>query len=210
MVILYDTREQLPLEFKKVEGVSVEKATLAVGDYTARHKDGSMDRTVCERKSCADLFHSFTHQYENEKRKIAMAYDLGLSYVLAIEGTVSEIAKGHTFWRDGRLQEAKKSGIAQVRQIMTIQRKYGIEVWWCRDRAEMAFKVQEFFLAWERIKNGMKVLILFLLLSSNSFAQEPCQHIPRHYTWESETAYYACEATNRLESIEKRLKGEKI
>lgn len=125
-----------------------------MGDYTARHKSGEMDKTVIERKSVADLFHSFTHEYENEKTKIMRAKEMGLAYVLAVESSAIEVRKGHTYKRDGEIHEVKKDGLTQVRQIMTIQRKYGIEVWWCSSRTEMAFRIQEYFLAHERIKNS--------------------------------------------------------
>jgi len=152
MQILIDTREQDALTFQFVDGVSVKSECLKVGDYTARHKDGSMDTAVIERKSIADLFHSFTHEYENEKAKIMRAKDMGLTYVLAVEAPALEVRKGHTYRKGGEVFEVKKSGISQVRQIMTIERKYGISVWWCVSRAEMAFRIQEYFLAAERIK----------------------------------------------------------
>lgn len=140
--------------FSSIEGVSVVTETMNVGDYGCRHKDGQMDSTVIERKGVGDLFHSFTHEYENEKEKILRAKALGLTYILAVESPALDVRKGHSYWKAGELHEVKKSGIAQVRQIMTIQRKYGIEVWWCAGRLEMAFRIQEYFLAGERLRNA--------------------------------------------------------
>lgn len=156
MILIVDTREQDPLSFSSVEGFSVARETMNVGDYTARHKDGQMDSAVIERKSVGDLFHSFTHEYENEKEKIFRAQELGLKYILAVESPALDVRKGHKYWRDGEWREVQKTGIAQVRQIMTIQRKYSIEVWWCAGRLEMAFMIQEYFLAMERIKKDQK------------------------------------------------------
>lgn len=151
MVILIDTREQESLTFQFTDGVSVKSECLKVGDYTARHKDGTMDNTVIERKSCADLFHSFTHEYENEKKKIQRAKDLGLRYVLAVESPALEVRKGHSYWKNGQEHRVQKDGLSQVRQIMTLLRRGDFaEVWWCRDRAEMAFLIQEYFLTQER------------------------------------------------------------
>lgn len=150
MQLLIDTREQESLVFQMIDGVSVKSQKLDVGDYGCIHKDGTMDKTVVERKSKADLFQSFTHEYENEKAKIMRAKAAGLHYVLAIESPILEVRKGHSYMKGGIEHTVQKSGISQVRQIITIQRKYGIEVWWCQSRTEMAFMIQEYFLAYER------------------------------------------------------------
>lgn len=153
MQILMDTREQNALTFEMIQGVECKSECLKEGDYGCRHDDGEMDKTVIERKSKADLFQSFTHNYENEKAKILRAKEKGLHYVLAIESPVSDVLKGCEFKKGGKVQTLKKTGIAQVRQIMTISRKYGVEVWWCNGRKEMAFMIQEYFLAMKRIKD---------------------------------------------------------
>lgn len=153
MQIIIDTREQNPLEFGTVDGVSVVKETLKVGDYGARYADRSIDVVVIERKSVADLFHSFTHAYANEKEKIRRAKDLELKYILAIESPAIEVRKGHSYWKGGYLRSVGKSGVAQVRQIMTLLRRGDFEeVWWCRDRKDMAFRVMEYFLAGKRLR----------------------------------------------------------
>lgn len=155
MEILIDTREQDALTFQFVDGVSVKSECLKVGDYTARHKDGTMDKTVIERKSIGDLFSSFTGaNYDREKDKIKRAKELGLRYVLAVESPALGVRKGHSYKKGGVVHEVQKSGIAQVRQILTLQRRGDFaEVWWCTSRTEMAFLIQEYFLTYER---GMK------------------------------------------------------
>ena len=125
---------------------------LPVGDYGAVH-DEQQDQTIFERKSISDLFSSFTaDRYEAERSKIIRAKDLGLHYILAVEGTASDILRGHSYWHDGELRESKKSGISQLRQIYTICRKYHIEAWFCPDRKLMALQILEYFLAHERVK----------------------------------------------------------
>ena len=155
MTLIIDTREQAPLEFPKVEGVTVKRETMKTGDYTAKHtlKNGveQLDSTVCERKSISDLFSSFTRNYEQEKKKWERAQAWNLQYILAIEGTVSEVLAGHTYWKAGEVHEAKKSGLAQLRQLCTIERKYGIQVQFFESRKAMALWIVEFFLAQERI-----------------------------------------------------------
>lgn len=137
--------------------MTVEVVSLPVGDYTAEYKDGTRDKAVVERKGIGDLFHSFTHEYENEKKKIERAKEAGLRYILAIEATAIEVRKGHSYWKDGESHQVKKVGIAQVRQIMTLHKRGDFdEVWWCSGRIEMAFRIQEYFLAEERIRAKIK------------------------------------------------------
>ena len=105
---------------------------MACADYTARHtlKSGieQMDTTVCERKGLGDLFGSFCRNYEQEKRKWEKAQAWQLQYILAIEGTISDVLAGHQYWKQGAVHEAKKSGLAQLRQLCTIERRYGVQV----------------------------------------------------------------------------------
>ena len=149
MKLYVDSREQLPLEFPQTVGVEVVPTALPLGDYGASYGD-RLDPTVIERKSISDLFTSFTSGYEAERAKILKAITLELSYILAIEATASEILKGHSYWQAGERHEAKKTGLAMLRQLMMLQRKYGIAVWFCTTRTEMAWRILEFFLAGER------------------------------------------------------------
>ena len=150
MKLYVDSREQLPLEFPQTVGVEVVPTTLPLGDYGAFYGE-RLDPTVIERKSISDLFTSFTSGYEAERAKILKAIVLELSYILAIEATASEILKGHSYWKDGEVHEHQKTGLAMLRQLMTLQRKYGIAVWFCTTRKEMAWRILEYFLAGERL-----------------------------------------------------------
>ena len=134
-----------------MSGVEVRVQMLPTGDYGAEH-DGILDTTVFERKSLGDLFSSFTAGYAREKAKWQRAQALGLTYILAIEGTASEVLQGHQYWAKGEAWYSKKSGWAMLRQLMTVQRKYGVPVWFTSSRKEMAMLIQEFYLSFERIK----------------------------------------------------------
>ena len=151
MRLITDTRENLPLVFPKVDGVEYIVETVSVGDYTSWHDD-LPDPAVVERKSLPDLFSSFTSNYDAERRKIKKAESLQLQYILAIEGSATQILQGHTYWAKGQVQESKKSGLAMLKQLMTVQRKYQISIWFCSGRRDMAIRIQEYFLAMERIK----------------------------------------------------------
>lgn len=150
MKLYVDSREQNPLEFPQTVGVEVVPTALPLGDYSAFYGE-RLDPTVIERKSISDLFTSFTSGYEAERTKILKAAELHRSYILAIEATASEILKGHSYWKGGEVHEHHKTGIAMLRQLMTLQRKYGIAVWFCTTRKEMAWRILEFFLAGERL-----------------------------------------------------------
>lgn len=146
MILLIDSREQNPLEFVKTDGVDILRRYLPVGDYSAEGQS-----VVIERKSVGDLFGSFSKNYDAEKAKILKAKELKLKYVLAIEASATEVRKGHQYWKDGELQESAKSGISQIKQLMTISRKYDVEVWYCASRQDMAFRIMEYLMAWGRI-----------------------------------------------------------
>src|SRR3990167_5596529 len=157
MVLLCDSREQasLMLDFPKVEGVTVERRGLAVGDYAALHDyqgQSVLDPAIVERKGVGDLFRSFTAEYEAEKAKLLKAQAWGLTYILAIEASATEVLKGHTYWAGGELRESQKSGVAMLRQLFSLCRRHGVVLWFCSSRTEMAWRIQEFFLAWERME----------------------------------------------------------
>lgn len=149
LTLLIDTREQAPLDFPEVLNCSVRREGLRVGDYSAEYLPGlniKLD-TVFERKSIADLFGSYTNNYEAEKAKIKRAKELNLRFILAIEGTVTEVLRGHSYWKDGARHEAKKLGISMLRQLITMSQKYDFDVMYFNSRNEMALFIQEFYLA---------------------------------------------------------------
>ena len=150
MILVCDSREQDPLVFPKTVGVEVVVEHLSVGDYTARHGT-VMDTTICERKSIQDAFTSFTGEaYERERAKILRAKEAGLTYILAVEATATEFLKGCSYWSGGESHEHKKTGLALLRQFAMLQRKYGVILWYCSSRKEMALLILEYFLAESR------------------------------------------------------------
>lgn len=150
--LLQDSREQSGLLtlFPKVEGVTVEVATLPVGDYAARHLiEGQEipDVHICERKAIGDLYTSFASGYEREKAKWTKAQQLGLRYILAIEGTRNDVLQADSYRKEGELQPRRKDGLAQLRQLCSLQVRYGITVWFCESRRMMAWYLLEFYAA---------------------------------------------------------------
>ena len=152
MRIIQDSREQSGLLtlFPKVEGVTVEIGTLPVGDYACRHTiDGRElpDPHCVERKALGDLATSFASGYEREKAKWTKAHQLGLRYILAIEGTRTDVLQNDSYRKEGESYPRRKDGLAQLRQLCSLQVRYGITVWFCENRRMMAFYLLEFFSA---------------------------------------------------------------
>ena len=150
MRLVTDSDEKAPLVFSPVEGVTYERKKLRTGDYAAWYGDVQAP-ALCERKSVADLYNSFSANYDAERAKILRAKELNLKYILAIEASATEIRKGHGYWKDSVYHEHKKPGISMIRQLMSVSVHYGVDVWFCSSREEMAWRIQEYFLAWERM-----------------------------------------------------------
>src|SRR3990167_4878967 len=96
MKLITDSREQNPLSFVETDGVEFVTQALPVGDYGVEGID-----VVVERKSIADLFGSFSSNYEAERAKIIRASVLGLKYILAIEGSIFDVGRGIPIERMG-------------------------------------------------------------------------------------------------------------
>jgi len=150
MQLITDSREQNPLIFAHVDGIEFLIEALPIGDYGAK-LNGVLVKSVCERKSIADLFSSFSSGYENEKSKIEKAKLLGFKYILAIEGTIFDVREGYQYQKDGEWHQSKKDGLSQCKQLMTMYSKGYFDIWWCKSRAEMSFMVIQYFQAVERI-----------------------------------------------------------
>lgn len=158
MTLLVDSREALPLTnlFPRVQGVEIKEAGLPYGDYHALHgKDQEPDDTYVERKGLSDAFTAFSGaNYEREKRKWQRAQAEGKRYLIAIEESLTTMLAGHGYrGAEGEWVESGKTGLALVRQLLTVNRKYGVEVHWFTSRKELAWWIVEFYLAKERIKN---------------------------------------------------------
>ena len=149
---------------------------LKVGDYGAEHAKGP-DLSVVERKGVADLFNSYTSGYDQERNKILKAKELGLTFILAIEASASEILKGHSYWDGERRREHPKTGLAMIRQLCTLNRKYGVQVWFCTSRLEMSWRISS---RWLRSPSGsvtgaMRTLSVTCTPSGRRLCTTPCQ-----------------------------------
>jgi ERCC4-type nuclease len=154
MKLFTDSREQLPLTFSHCVGVEYLVSALVSGDYSASFViDGRVveSNSFVERKNIGDLFSSYTSGYERERAKFIRCKELGKRFILAIEGTASDILSGHTYTKGGVEHQSKKDGMTMLKQIMSCACKYQIIPWFCESRTVMALMIQEYFLAEERM-----------------------------------------------------------
>ena len=130
--------------------LKVERDTLETGDYAVRIGENLAPVRI-ERKSISDLFSSFSgDNYRREKEKIERAKAENVRYILAIEGSCSQVRYGVSYYKGGQVHQVKKDGLSQVRQIETISMRYGVEIRYCSGRDDMAFMVQEILMAYVR------------------------------------------------------------
>ena len=125
-----DTREQNPLEFE-VSGLisEVRSVGLPFGDYRAEYLDGSRSTVVFERKNIADLYGTMTSGHKRFMKEVKRAKDAGAKLVIAIEGTIEEVAEGYEY--------SQFKGESMLKTLGTLMFKHGIPTMFNPTRAEM-------------------------------------------------------------------------
>lgn len=142
MVIVQDSREQLPLDFSGIDGVEkVESIGLPYGDYTAI-VHGKPVPIVFERKGFSDLWGTMTSGYPRFKREIERAKEDSIKLVLIVEGSYSDIWNG--------FERSEFDGESMLKKLATLYMKYDLEYIFCESRRVMARRIADTFLAVER------------------------------------------------------------
>ena len=145
MIIVYDTREQRPLSFKrykKVDGTS--RITLKTGDYSVR---GYEDKISIERKSAIDLFGTLGKGSERFKKELLRARDLDF-FGMVIESPYDEI-RDKTFKNAFR---SKMRGDVILKRLHTMMVKYRMHVFFARSRSEATGWIVRTFDSYIRFK----------------------------------------------------------
>ena len=138
--MLIDTREQSVLSFPlSLLVTAVETVTLPVGDYACLFKDGTQPPVVFERKSLADLFGTMTSGYPRFKREMVKAKQLGLTLILIIEGTLTDVLGGTI--------HSSMAGASLLQKLFTLQVRYGLQPVFCDGRQEMSRYIVETYAA---------------------------------------------------------------
>lgn len=129
MKIIVDSREQTPFKFRKsdiIEEVVVK--ALSAGDYSI---EGYQDTIAIERKSGADLFGTIGKGNARFQRELerAINYDY---FAIVIE-------EDYTAIRDKTFNNAfrcKMRGDVVLSILFTLSLKYGVHVYFCKNRNE--------------------------------------------------------------------------
>jgi len=145
MIILCDTREQSPLEFKHAYVEAVERRGLDVGDYGAILKDGHIIPITFERKSIVDAVGSFSKGYKRFLEEIKRGKSNKTELIIIIEGTVTDLLKGTKF--------SQVKGLQIFRTLLSIWNRYGVTSVFCKDRSEMSLFITEFYCAYARARS---------------------------------------------------------
>lgn len=146
MKIIIDSREQLPLDFRKsknLEGVEVK--TLKTGDYSI---EGYEDRIAIERKSGIDLFGTLGGGHKRFKKELERA--LKFDYFAILVDCSYTVIQNKEF---DNAHYSKMRGDVIVKILYTLKFKYGIDVIFCNGRVEASKIIRSIFTAWEK-QNG--------------------------------------------------------
>lgn len=144
MKILIDTREQVPLEFTHEYVTGTIRRKLDVGDYSVEYKDGSVPSVVFERKSLGDLFGTMGKGYPRFRKELLRAQESDTKLILIVEATKAQVLRGY--------KHSRMKGLTVYRKLLTLWIKYGLVPMFCKDRAEMAHTICEYYGSLGRLK----------------------------------------------------------
>jgi DNA excision repair protein ERCC-4 len=133
-VILIDTREQLPYQFK----TESKQATLETGDYSLL---GAEALIAIERKSIGDLIGSISTGRERFERELQRARALDY-FALVIESTLSNIANGN--------YRSDMKPKAAIQSLMAFSVRYRMPIFFAEDRRYGARLTESLLLKWHR------------------------------------------------------------
>jgi len=132
MIIIIDTREQLPLSFTGHETFS---RKLDEGDYNTTDLE---DKIVIERKSPQDLYQSITSDHQRFKREIKRAIEKKKKFYIFIEGTLEDF-----YWLRWAKRDINMKPGTLYKIILTMKERYGLIFVECITREIMVTKIIE-------------------------------------------------------------------
>jgi len=138
--IIVDQQEKKALTFE-VKGLVSEIIVehLPFGDYWCRKEDGQEMPVCFERKSISDLWGSFASKTRHRRFRdnIEKARKHDFTFILVIEGTLSEVYQGYP--------RSNFKGVSMVKLIFTLWVRYNLHPVFCSSREEMAKFIVETF-----------------------------------------------------------------
>lgn len=133
MHIIVDTREQNPLKFN----CDTIRKGLKFGDYGCLSASGHQIPVIFERKGLGDLFNSLTKGYDRLRKVFLRAEKSGFKLVIVIEGTKERVLEGY--------EHSHRDPASIIKQLETIERKYGVTHMFFKTRHQMSAHIQEYF-----------------------------------------------------------------
>ncbi|MBW1710605.1 MAG: ERCC4 domain-containing protein [Deltaproteobacteria bacterium] len=145
MIIVIDTREQLPYEFKTEN----ESGTLQTGDYSIK---GAEDLVAIERKTIDDLIGCLTggrERFEKElRRSRALEY-----FALVIECSLLDLTNGR--------YTSKMNPKSAVQSVLAFSVRYGMPVFFAENRVYGGRLTESLLLKFAReMENRVKVMTI--------------------------------------------------
>lgn len=130
MDIIVDTREQKPLWTNHI------RFKLLVGDYSTMKL---REKFCIERKSLPDLYQTITKDHVRFRNELIRADVNGFKLVMYVEGTREDfIAKN---FPGGLIRKTKSETLEKI--MITVEKRYKLEVVWCKSRDLMKKKIYE-------------------------------------------------------------------
>jgi DNA excision repair protein ERCC-4 len=124
VIIVTDSREQLPYPFERFPDVEVITQTLPAGDYSL---PGFEDRVAIERKSLDDLVQCLMNgqrdRFERELQR-GSHYDL---FCVVVEATLHDVSRGR--------YRSNMNSHAALQSVLAFSVRYRVPFLWCGDRA---------------------------------------------------------------------------
>lgn len=136
MIILVDTREQLPYWPSN-------RATLIVGDYTTKKLLGSFH---IERKSLQDLYGTLTSGNNRFKYELFRAAYHSIKLEVYVEGSRADFINKN--FPKGEDRKFSTDGLDRL--IKTFEKKYHLTFHWCKNRQHAKKLVMERLVTEER------------------------------------------------------------
>ncbi len=133
MRVLIDSREQKELSFE----CDTEVKCLKFGDYGCMFSETYQYPVVFERKNLSDLFSSLTQGYDRLRKCFERAAKANYMMIIAIEGTKEKVLRGYS--------HSARDPESIIKQLETIERKYGVKHIFFGNRAVMSREIEKFF-----------------------------------------------------------------
>jgi len=125
LVILIDSREQLPIEFPGSIRMKLE-----VGDYTTRKH---LNKLHLERKSPGDLYGTILKGHKRFRAELRRAEEHKITLIMIIECTETKFYAKE--WSGSKYCKVDSDILKKI--ITTLSFRYSLKFVWCRNRKAM-------------------------------------------------------------------------